>query len=247
MSYQTDFISKMAPYAVADMKKNRILASISIAQSCIETGYGTAAVMMKFNGVFGVTASETWLKSGGKAYSAQTWEYVPSNTMVRAFRAYDSLADAFEDHANILKLPYYNKSKGGQVPYDIIGETDYIKAAECLKPYATGAAYVKSVKEVIERYGLTKYDTGVSIATIPPVSAPAKDVIVTPPIQFAQTFNVNDKVKILSSAVMWAGTDVKIPARWKNVALTVQQVKPDRALLKEPYSWVLAKDSVKVG
>jgi len=245
LSYQTDFINKMSPYAAADMKKNRILASISISQAVIETGFGTAAVMMKFNAPFGVTATETWLKSGGKAYNAQTWEYVPSNTMVRAFRAYDSLAAAFEDHANILKLPYYNKSKGGKVPYDIIGETDYVKAAECLKPYATGAAYVQSVKNVIEAYGLTKYDAGVSIATLPPATIPAKDVAVTPPIKSAQMFAVKDKVKILSSAVMYAGTTVKIPAKYKNVAYTVRQLLPDKALIDELYSWVLVKDLVK--
>ena len=110
-----EFISKIAPLAVADMKKNKILASLTIAQACIETGYGSSNLMMSNNAPFGIKATETWLKIGGKAYNANTGEVYNgvSVTINAAFRAYNSLADAVEDHANVLNLPYYNKSKGG--------------------------------------------------------------------------------------------------------------------------------------
>jgi hypothetical protein len=163
-----EFIELIAPYAVADMKKNKILASITIAQACIETGYGKSSLMMSYNAPFGVKASDSWIKNGGKAYSAKTGEVYSgvSVTVTAAFRAYNSLAEAVEDHANVLKLAYYNKSKGGAVPYDIIGETDYKKAAECLSPYATGEAYVKTVKSTIELHSLTQYDNSAPIENV---------------------------------------------------------------------------------
>ena len=244
---QKNFITNIiAPLAVADMKKNKILASITLAQACIETGYGKSAIMMKNNSPFGVKATETWLKNGGRAYNANTGEHINGQnvTITAAFRAYNSLADAVEDHASILKLPYYNKSKGGKVPYDIIGETDYAKAAECLLPYATGPTYVQSVKAVIELYNLTQYDKGIAAAVIPEPSNPP--VIVSPPTQSTQIFKEGNKVKILPEAVMYAGTTVKIPAKYKNKAYTVQQVKPDKILIAELYSWVLTKDLQKV-
>ena len=128
------------------------------------------------------------------------------------------------------------------MPYDIVGATDYRKSAECLLPYATGLNYVQSVKSVIEAYNLPSYDIGASV-TIEQNTTPA---IVTPPIQSVQIFAVGEKVKILSSAIMYAGTTAKIPAKYKNVKYTVRQVKPDKILIDELYSWVLAKDLTKV-
>jgi len=242
------FINKMAPLAVADMKQNRILASITVAQACVETGYGKSALMMANNAPFGVKATETWLKNGGKAYNSKTGEVVSNQnvTIVAAFRAYNSLADGVADHANILKLAYYNKSKGGAVPYDIVGETDYRRAAECLLPYATGKTYVQSVRDVIEAYGLARYDSGVTsagavTAAIPAVKEPA---IIAPPIQSAQVFSVGGKVKILPTAVMYTNTDkpVVIPDHYKNIPYTAAGVRPDKVLIKELNSWVLSKD-----
>jgi len=160
MTNQQKFIDQIAPLAVADMRKNKILASITIAQACLETGCGSSVLMMKYNAVFGIKSTQSWLNSGGKAYSATTGEVINGqNTTIQAlFRAYDTLEAAVADHAKVLNLPYYNKSKGGQVPYDIVGETDYKKAAECLLAYATGVNYIKKVIQVIELHKLDKYD-----------------------------------------------------------------------------------------
>jgi len=160
MSKQQNFIKLIMPFAVASMKNNKILASITIAQACLETGYGTSALMMKYNAPFGVKATPSWLNAGGKAFNAVTGEvYNGVNvTITAAFRAYNELAEAVEDHAAILRLSFYNKSKGGKVPYDIIGETDYRKAAQCLSPYATDPLYVQKIIKIIETNKLTQYD-----------------------------------------------------------------------------------------
>lgn len=56
-----------------------------------------------------------------------------------------------------------------------------------------------------------------------------------------KTFKVGGKVKIKSSAKKYA-TGETIPSRYKNKSYTIQQVKTDRVLLKELYSWVRKSD-----
>jgi murein DD-endopeptidase MepM/ murein hydrolase activator NlpD len=58
-------------------------------------------------------------------------------------------------------------------------------------------------------------------------------------------FAVGDKVKILSSAECYATTTIPIPEKYKNVVYTIQQVRPDRILIQELYSWVWNKDVKK--
>ena len=52
---------------------------------------------------------------------------------------------------------------------------------------------------------------------------------------------VGSKVKILASASRYA-TGETIPSRYKEKVYTVMQVKSDRVLIKELYSWVYTKD-----
>lgn len=55
------------------------------------------------------------------------------------------------------------------------------------------------------------------------------------------TFKVGGKATIKSTAKTYA-TGEKIPARYKGKTFTIQQVKSDRVLLKELYSWVRKSD-----
>lgn len=54
-------------------------------------------------------------------------------------------------------------------------------------------------------------------------------------------FKVGQKVKIKSTAKTYVTGEV-IPSRFKNKTLTIQQVKSDRLLIKELYSWVRISD-----
>lgn len=59
-----------------------------------------------------------------------------------------------------------------------------------------------------------------------------------------ETISVGDKVTIKESATTYAGVDTVIPEKYKGKKhiYTVDQVKKDRLLLKELYSWVYRKD-----
>jgi len=61
-----------------------------------------------------------------------------------------------------------------------------------------------------------------------------------------QTFAVGDKVRILPSAECYATTTTPIPDKYKNTPYTIQQVRPDRVLIQELYSWVWIKNVEKM-
>lgn len=61
----------------------------------------------------------------------------------------------------------------------------------------------------------------------------------------ASGYAVGDIVKIKKSAQYYAGVSVLIPEYYKGVNFTVMQVKADRLLLQEIYSWVSINDVEK--
>ena len=72
----------------------------------------------------------------------------------------------------------------------------------------------------------------------PTSTATAKDKV---------TFAVGDKVKVLQSATLYAGSTCPIPAYVKKAqSFTIDRMMSDRARLKEIYSWVYLKDLEKI-
>ena len=145
-----EFIAYVGPLASADMKKTGILASLTIAQAILESGFGTSELAVKGKALFGIKATN-WT---GKKYTKQTGEFVNGKyiTVTADFRAYDSWAESITDHGLFLsgKSRYAN----------LIGETDYKEACRKIKEdgYATSPTYTEKLISLIERYELTKYD-----------------------------------------------------------------------------------------
>ena len=101
------FIDLLGRLAVAECDRRLaaggaiVLPSICIAQSALETGWGTAGLMTRANAFFGIKAGGSWT---GKVYTADTWEVkggVAYNTRAN-FRAYDSLADSVRDYYDLI-------------------------------------------------------------------------------------------------------------------------------------------------
>ena len=65
-----DFLAKVGPLAVADAKKSGILASITIAQACLESGYGTSELATRANALFGIK-QHAWT---GPTYTVRSYE-----------------------------------------------------------------------------------------------------------------------------------------------------------------------------
>lgn len=149
---QRKFLAIVGPLAQADMQKSGILASLTIAQAILESGWGTSELATKANALFGIKADARW---SGKAYSKDTkecYDGVTYTTITALFRAYDSWAESVADHSTFLLA---NKRYAA-----VVGERDYKAACKAIKAagYATDPGYPQKLIGLIEKYGLTVYD-----------------------------------------------------------------------------------------
>lgn len=150
---QKNFIKKVGALASADMKKTGVLASLTVAQAILESGYGKFGLSKDGNALFGIKATKTWK---GKVYCSDTKECLDGVNMItvenEAFRAYDSWEESITDHSAFLKANKRYKA--------VIGETDYKAACEAIKAagYATDPEYATKLIKLIEDNKLTEYD-----------------------------------------------------------------------------------------
>ena len=149
---QKAFIERVGALAAADMRASGVLASLTIAQAILESGWGKSGLTVKANALFGIKAGRSWK---GKVYSAKTQECydgVTFTTVTALFRAYDSWAESVADHSALLTGAARYKA--------VIGERDYKTACRAIKAagYATDPKYPDKLIQIIESYGLTAYD-----------------------------------------------------------------------------------------
>lgn len=156
-----NFIAKMAPIAQVQAKKhgNKIFPSVCIAQACCESAYGTSPKMIRANAVFGIKVGKSKWHFGtawkDKAYSTKTKECYDGKTykeITDMFRAYDSIEDATEDYFDLLCTA--NRYKHALNQSSPLACIQGIQKA----PYATDPDYVSTIMNIINKYGLTKYD-----------------------------------------------------------------------------------------
>ncbi len=161
-----DVINKVGPLFTADQKKTGILASVSLAQFIVESGYGQSRLSLEANNCFGIKGypgQSTWYGSawdGVSVYNINTNEQTADGStyvVYDSFRMYDCMEDSIEDHSAYLRT----SMNGSKLRYEgIIGCTDYRTAAQIIKNggYATAVNYVDVICSVIERWDLTQYD-----------------------------------------------------------------------------------------
>lgn len=149
---QKAFIERVGALAAADMQKSGVLASLTIAQAILESGWGKSGLTVKANALFGIKAGTSWK---GRVYSTKTQECydgVNFTTVTALFRAYDSWEESVEDHSALLTGAARYKA--------VVGERDYKTACRAIKAagYATDPNYTDKLIQIIESYGLTAYD-----------------------------------------------------------------------------------------
>lgn len=152
-----EFIAKVAPMAQKAMAFSGVLASLTIAQAILESGWGESGLTKKGNALFGIKASSSWK---GKRLNCKTFEFYSGNRVdiVDAFRAYDSWQESVNDHSNfVCGVRLGNNSLRYQA---VIGEKDYKKACHAIHKagYATAPNYATSLIKIIEDYKLYQYD-----------------------------------------------------------------------------------------
>ena len=161
---QAEFVDWIGKLAAKDMKTSGILASVTTAQSILESGYGKSELALNALNLGGMKAElsgNTWpSRWDGKIYTKDTAEQEPDGTYITIkadFRAYPSVAAYLADHSVYLA----GAKKGDSLRYaGIVGCTDYRTAFQILKDgeYATSLDYVDKLCAVVEKWNLTRYD-----------------------------------------------------------------------------------------
>lgn len=150
MSKQSDFIAMVAPGAQRCQLRMSVLASLTIAQAILESGWGTSELATKANNLFGIKGDHN-----GESYTIKTSEWDENKkeyyTIDAAFRKYPSVQDSIMDHGEFLQKPRYAKVLQAKYYKDATRE---VKAAG----YATSPTYTESLDRIIEQYELYKYD-----------------------------------------------------------------------------------------
>ena len=139
------YIARYSDIAVEQMKKYGIPASITLAQGLLESDAGRSSLTTKCNNHFGIKCHSDW--KGRKMYH-------DDDEKQECFRCYRNAEDSFRDHSVFLVngARYQSLFK--------LSVTDYKGWAKGLKAagYATSPTYATKLIEIIERYGLDRYD-----------------------------------------------------------------------------------------
>lgn len=159
-------LAKVGALFTADQKKSGILASVSMAQFILESGYGKSELALGANNCFGMKKSlsgNTWSGSvwdGVSIYKKKTQEQEEDGsyvTVTAEFRKYLNVDDSIADHSAYL----LGAKNGEKFRYDgLKGCSDYKKAVQIIKDggYATSLTYVEKLCSIIEKWKLTQYD-----------------------------------------------------------------------------------------
>lgn len=142
---EDQYIQQFAPYAVEEMEKYHIPASITLAQGLLETGGGQSRLALLGNNHFGIKCKETWT---GKTMTHT--DDAPNE----CFRVYDDPRQSYEDHSIFLATrKHYGKL------FDLDSK-DYKSWAHGLKRagYATNPRYAYILISKIEKYRLYEFD-----------------------------------------------------------------------------------------
>lgn len=163
-------VAKVAPLFTANQKQSGILASVSLAQFILESGYGKSELAQNANNCFGMKSSlsgNSWPGSAWDGHSVYTMKTGEQNTdgsyvtVTADFRKYSSIEDSIADHSAYL----LGAMNGSKKRYEgLAGCTDYKKAVQIIKDggYATSLDYVQNLCRVIEQWNLTQYDAAAS-------------------------------------------------------------------------------------
>ena len=150
MPYSTEeFLAKIKPMVVEDMKKSGILASLTAAQALIESNKGNSGLTQKANNLFGMKGTYN-----GQSVTMPTTEYYNGVkcTVNAAFRKYPSWADSIADHSGL-----FNRSARYA---NLRGLKDYKLACKYVQQdgYATSPTYTQTLLKTIENYKLWAWD-----------------------------------------------------------------------------------------
>lgn len=236
-----ELIAKIGPLFTADQKKSGVLASVSLAQFILESGWGKSGLTQKANNCFGMKKSlsgNTWPNSawdGKSVVSMKTGEETEDGkpyTITAEFRKYSCIEDSISDHSAYLT----GAKDGDKLRYEgLKGCKKYKTAAQIIKDggYATSTSYVKALCDIIKEYSLTDYEVkkkATKPAESKPAATPFKVKVSADDLRIRKTPNLHGEITGYTGKGIFTITEekngwgkLKSGAGW--ICLTVSCVK----------------------
>lgn len=137
------YIDQYAEYAMEQMRRYGIPASVTLAQGIIESANGKSTLAETANNHFGV-----------KGTFNGAYMVANDDKPNEKFKKYDNVGQSYEDHSKVLMASRYQKYVSSLSPDDYKGWAAGIKKGG----YATDSNYVSTIVGVIEGNNLQKYD-----------------------------------------------------------------------------------------
>ncbi len=162
---EAEKIKAVAPLYQQCQKDTGMLASVGLAQFCLESGYATTDLAM-YNNLHGMKKSlsgNTWANStwdGKSIYGKYSPEQdkAGNTTMVYSeFRAYPCMKDSIYDRAAY----FIGAMNGKQLRYPGIAKlTNHVEQIKLIRAsgYATDVNYVDKLCKIVDKWNLTQYD-----------------------------------------------------------------------------------------
>ena len=157
-SPQEIFIRKVSLAAMESMEKTGTPASVTIAQSILESGWGESDLSQKYHNYFGIKG-----RGPAGAVDMRTNEVYSGRTVrINAhFRAYNNMAEGFSDHGSMLaRMGRYSDAYAQCRDCDLTPKERANAFAQGLQDagYATDPKYAKKLIYLMKRYNLYQYD-----------------------------------------------------------------------------------------
>lgn len=154
------FIETIGPIIQEEAKaRGYKVCSAIIAQACIESGYNTSLLSMKYHNYFGMKCGSAW--KGPSVNMATKEEYNSQLVSIRDnFRCYPDMIAGVKGYFDFISTKRYENLRGATTAKEYL---------ELIKKdgYATSSSYVSTCMNVVNRYNLTTFDHGTYKAITP--------------------------------------------------------------------------------
>lgn len=152
VSAPQEYFKKYSHWAVSEMKKSGIPASIILAQAAVESSWGNSELAKNANNHFGIKSIRDW---DGATFCKTDDDRDARGRLIKScFRQYKSVQESYIDHTQFI----VEDDRYDDLFY--LAPTDYKSWARGLrdKNYASRADYDRLLIEKIEQYELYRYD-----------------------------------------------------------------------------------------
>ena len=152
---QKQFIETIGPLIQAEAKaRGYKVCSAAIAQACIESGYNTSLLSLKYHNYFGLKCGSAW--KGPSVNMKTKEEYNSQLVSIRDnFRVFPSgMEEGVKGYYDFISTKRYANLK------EATTAEEYLKFIK-QDGYATSSSYVNTCMNVVRKHELTAYDVDV--------------------------------------------------------------------------------------